>query len=196
MAGPVPALRRLEHAGRDGRRAAADALPGASRGTASAVRALASVEARATTRACRPASRNSTACSAAGWSPGGVVLLGGDPGIGKSTLLLQAMAAIGAARRALYVTGEESVEQVALRAQRLGLVNAPVELLAEVQLEAIVGAITHAAARGRRHRLDPDGLHRGAGVGAGQRRAGARMRGAADAARQAERHRRRSSSAT
>jgi DNA repair protein RadA/Sms len=70
-----------------------------------------------------------------------VILLGGDPGIGKSTLLLQAMAAIGAARRALYVTGEESPEQVALRAQRLGLLNAPVELLAEVQLEAIVGAI-------------------------------------------------------
>ena len=72
---------------------------------------------------------------------GGVVLLGGDPGIGKSTLLLQACAALGAARRTLYVTGEESVEQVALRAQRLGLVNAPVELLAEVELEAIVAAI-------------------------------------------------------
>jgi len=68
-------------------------------------------------------------------------LLGGDPGIGKSTLLLQAMAAMGASRKALYVTGEESPEQVALRAQRLGLVNAPVSLLAEVQLEAIVAAI-------------------------------------------------------
>src|SRR5512134_3925710 len=72
---------------------------------------------------------------------GGVVLLGGDPGIGKSTLLLQASAALGATYRTLYVTGEESVEQVALRAQRLGLVNAPVELLAEVQLESIVSAI-------------------------------------------------------
>jgi DNA repair protein RadA/Sms len=70
-----------------------------------------------------------------------VILLGGDPGIGKSTLLLQAMAAIGATRRALYVTGEESADQIALRAHRLGLVNAAVELLAEVQLEAIVGAI-------------------------------------------------------
>ena len=76
-----------------------------------------------------------------GLVPGGVILLGGDPGIGKSTLLLQAMAAIGAAKKALYVTGEESVEQVALRAQRLGLVNAPVSLLAEVQLEAIVATI-------------------------------------------------------
>jgi DNA repair protein RadA/Sms len=72
---------------------------------------------------------------------GGVVLLGGDPGIGKSTLLLQASAALGAAHRTLYVTGEESVDQVALRAQRLGLVNAPVELLAEVRLEAIAAAI-------------------------------------------------------
>ena len=73
---------------------------------------------------------------------GGVLLLGGDPGIGKSTLLLQASAALGATRRTLYVTGEESLEQIALRAQRLGLVNAPIELLAEVQLEAIVAAIT------------------------------------------------------
>jgi DNA repair protein RadA/Sms len=76
-----------------------------------------------------------------GLVPGAVILLGGDPGIGKSTLLLQAMAAIGATRRALYITGEESLEQTAIRAQRLGLLNAPVELLAEVQLEAIVAAI-------------------------------------------------------
>jgi DNA repair protein RadA/Sms len=79
-----------------------------------------------------------------GLVPGGVVLIGGDPGIGKSTLLLQAGAALGAAHRTLYITGEESVEQVALRAQRLGLVNAQVDLLAEVQLEAIVGAINAA----------------------------------------------------
>ena len=52
---------------------------------------------------------------------GAVVLLGGDPGIGKSTLLLQALASIGRERKALYVTGEESAEQVALRSQRLGL---------------------------------------------------------------------------
>jgi DNA repair protein RadA/Sms len=82
-----------------------------------------------------------------GLVPGGVALLGGDPGIGKSTLLLQACAALGAAHRTLYVTGEESVEQVALRAQRLGLINPQVELLAEVQLEAIVAAIGSAAPR-------------------------------------------------
>ncbi|HET8876263.1 MAG TPA: DNA repair protein RadA, partial [Casimicrobiaceae bacterium] len=80
-----------------------------------------------------------------GLVPGGVILLGGDPGIGKSTLLLQAGGALGALHRTLYVTGEESAEQIALRAQRLGLVNAPIELLAEVQLEAIVAAINATA---------------------------------------------------
>jgi DNA repair protein RadA/Sms len=109
-------------------------------GTASEVRPLAKVEARAETHAPTGLEEFDRVLGG-GLVTGGVILLGGDPGIGKSTLLLQAMAAIGAARRALYVTGEESPEQVALRAQRLGLVNAPVELLAEVQLEAIVGAI-------------------------------------------------------
>jgi DNA repair protein RadA/Sms len=80
-----------------------------------------------------------------GLVPGGVILLGGDPGIGKSTLLLQAGAALGALHRTLYVTGEESAEQIALRAARLGLVDAPIELLAEVQLEAIIAAIGAAA---------------------------------------------------
>jgi len=80
-----------------------------------------------------------------GLVPGGVILLGGDPGIGKSTLLLQAGAALGARHRTLYVTGEESAEQIALRAARLGLVDAPIELLAEVQLEAIIAAIGAAA---------------------------------------------------
>ena len=92
-------------------------------------------------RAFRPASRNSTACWAAGSCRAASSCWAAIPGIGKSTLLLQAMAAIGAAKKALYVTGEESVEQVALRAQRLGLINAPVSMLAEVQLEAIVATI-------------------------------------------------------
>ena len=109
-------------------------------GTASEVRALSKVEARAD-RSAPTGLEEFDRVLGGGLVPGGVILLGGDPGIGKSTLLLQAMAAVGAARKALYVTGEESPEQVALRAQRLGLVNAPVDLLAEVQLEAIVGAI-------------------------------------------------------
>ena len=109
-------------------------------GKASAVRPLASVDARDSPRFPTGIEEFDRVLGG-GLVPGGVILLGGDPGIGKSTLLLQAMAAMGAAKKALYVTGEESVEQVALRAQRLGLINAPVSLLAEVQLEAIIATI-------------------------------------------------------
>src|SRR3546814_5065073 len=62
---------------------------------------------------------------------GSVVLVGGDPGIGKSTLLLQAMAAMGERLPSLYVTGEESLAQVAGRAQRLGLSVLGIKALAE-----------------------------------------------------------------
>jgi DNA repair protein RadA/Sms len=72
---------------------------------------------------------------------GGVVLIGGDPGIGKSTLLLQALAALGTARKVLYVSGEESPQQVALRARRLGLDARGVHVLAETNLEKIQAAI-------------------------------------------------------
>lgn len=68
---------------------------------------------------------------------GGVVLLGGDPGIGKSTLLLQALSRMSAHHRVLYVSGEESMQQVALRARRLSLDVAGVDLLTEIRLEAI-----------------------------------------------------------
>ena len=73
---------------------------------------------------------------------GGVVLIGGDPGIGKSTLLLQAAAALAEQVPTLYVTGEESVQQVALRAKRLGVNAAKVRLLAEIELEKIKDART------------------------------------------------------
>jgi DNA repair protein RadA/Sms len=72
---------------------------------------------------------------------GAVVLIGGDPGIGKSTLLLQAVDALSAQMKVLYVTGEESGAQIALRARRLGLSGAKVRVLAEIQLEKIVAAI-------------------------------------------------------
>jgi DNA repair protein RadA/Sms len=72
---------------------------------------------------------------------GGVVLIGGDPGIGKSTLLLQAAERLSQSMPVLYVTGEESGAQVALRARRLGLREAPVRVLAEIQLERILAAI-------------------------------------------------------
>ena len=75
---------------------------------------------------------------------GQVVLIGGDPGVGKSTLLLQALTRMSAAHKAVYVSGEESAEQVALRAQRLGLDCGRLELLAEIQLERILGALEKA----------------------------------------------------
>jgi DNA repair protein RadA/Sms len=68
---------------------------------------------------------------------GGVVLIGGDPGIGKSTLLLQALAAMAESCSVLYVSGEESAAQVALRARRLGVDGRKVRLLAEIGLERI-----------------------------------------------------------
>ncbi|SNX60411.1 DNA replication and repair protein RadA [Nitrosomonas ureae] len=68
---------------------------------------------------------------------GGVVLLGGDPGIGKSTLLLQALSFMSAQCSVLYISGEESAQQVALRAKRLALNVQSVELYAEIQLEKI-----------------------------------------------------------
>ncbi|GAO35533.1 DNA repair protein RadA [Sulfuricella sp. T08] len=76
-----------------------------------------------------------------GLVPGGVVLIGGDPGIGKSTLLLQALCHLGASNKVLYVSGEESAQQIALRAKRLALDAGPVQLLAEIQLEKICATL-------------------------------------------------------
>ncbi len=70
--------------------------------------------------------------------PGSVVLLGGDPGIGKSTILIQTLAAMSRDLCALYVTGEESAAQVALRGRRLGLAAPRMKLLAETNVEAII----------------------------------------------------------
>ena len=72
---------------------------------------------------------------------GGVVLIGGDPGIGKSTLLLQAVDALSAHIKVLYVTGEESGAQVAMRARRLGLGGTRVRVVAEINLEKILATL-------------------------------------------------------
>jgi DNA repair protein RadA/Sms len=82
-----------------------------------------------------------------GLVPGSVTLLGGDPGIGKSTLMLQAAAALQQHGAVLYATGEESLRQVALRARRLGLAEAAAQLLAETCVEDIVAAATAAKVR-------------------------------------------------
>jgi len=76
-----------------------------------------------------------------GLVPASVVLVGGDPGIGKSTLLLQAGAALGrAGKRVLYISGEESIDQIRLRAARLGLSGAPMEVAAATQLGDILAS--------------------------------------------------------
>lgn len=73
---------------------------------------------------------------------GSVVLIGGDPGIGKSTLLLQACASLGTEHSVLYVSGEESPQQVSLRARRLGLAGEGVRLLAETCIARVLATVT------------------------------------------------------
>jgi DNA repair protein RadA/Sms len=82
-----------------------------------------------------------------GLVPGSATLIGGDPGIGKSTLMLQAAAALNGLGPVLYATGEESLKQVALRARRLGLEAATARLIAETCVEDIVGAALNLRAR-------------------------------------------------
>jgi DNA repair protein RadA/Sms len=75
-----------------------------------------------------------------GLVPGSIILIGGDPGIGKSTLLLQAGATLGERESVLYVTGEESPQQVSLRAHRLNLPGANIQLLAETCVEHVLAS--------------------------------------------------------
>jgi len=77
-----------------------------------------------------------------GFVPGTALLVGGDPGIGKSTILIQAAASLArAGRRVVYISGEEAVGQIRLRAERLGLRDAPVELAAETHVEDILATL-------------------------------------------------------
>jgi DNA repair protein RadA/Sms len=75
-----------------------------------------------------------------GFVPGSAILIGGHPGAGKSTLLLQALCGLAADHEALYITGEESPQQVAMRADRLGLPVNAVKLMAETDVDAIIAA--------------------------------------------------------
>jgi DNA repair protein RadA/Sms len=77
-----------------------------------------------------------------GLVPASAILVGGDPGIGKSTLLLQAAASLaGGGQRVLYISGEESIEQTRLRARRLGLLDAPLRLAATINLHDIAASL-------------------------------------------------------
>lgn len=81
-----------------------------------------------------------------GLVPGSAILIGGDPGIGKSTLLLQAVCALGTkGSRCVYISGEESTDQVRLRAQRLGLSDAPVALASATSVRDIVASMEDAS---------------------------------------------------
>ena len=78
-----------------------------------------------------------------GFVRGSVLLVGGDPGIGKSTLLTQATSMLArAGHRAVYISGEEAIAQVRLRAERLGLSDAPVQLASETSVENIVSTLS------------------------------------------------------
>jgi DNA repair protein RadA/Sms len=107
---------------------------------ASPIRSLAEIEARELPRQPTGISEFDRVLGG-GLVTGAVVLIGGDPGIGKSTLLLQALVSLSHVVKVLYVTGEESAEQVALRARRLELATGDVDLLAEIRLEAIIAAL-------------------------------------------------------
>jgi DNA repair protein RadA/Sms len=113
---------------------------------------------------------------------GAVVLLGGDPGIGKSTLLLQLMAHWALqGKKTLYISGEESTEQVSMRAGRLGVSAAPVKMATETSVEAVLAILGRRETRHRGRRFDPDYFHRTARKRARQRFADPRKHGAPSA---------------
>ena len=120
-----------------------------------------------------------------GLVPGAVTLLGGEPGIGKSTLLLQLAAAWPT--RTLYVSGEESAQQVRLRAERLGALGPNLWLLAETSLPHVIAALDTVRTTTRHHRQHPIGRRPRPRFGAGKRRAGARLHPSAGGRSQASR---------
>ncbi len=83
-----------------------------------------------------------------GLVPGSALLIGGDPGIGKSTLLLQAMCALAGNFNTAYVSGEEAIDQVRMRAKRLGIADAPVDLAAATNVRDILESMKRGATDG------------------------------------------------
>ena len=115
-------------------------------GETSRLRALSSLQPREETR--QPTGMDEfDRVLGGGLVAGGVVLIGGDPGIGKSTLLLQALSHLAEAHKVIYVSGEESGEQVALRAHRLHLPPSELQMLAEINLERILHTLRDARPR-------------------------------------------------
>ena len=178
--GKCECLRRVEHHHRGSAPRSASARAAARRGARGppvparrSARRLASRR-----RASSPASASSTGSRAAASSPGSATLIGGEPGIGKSTLLIQACAALARrGGRVVYVSGEESTEQVRLRAARLGLADAPVQLAAQTADRGHRrDARLRRRAEIRHHRFDPDHVERRDRIRAGHGQPGARRR--------------------
>ena len=125
--------------------------------------------------------------------PGSALLVGGDPGIGKSTLLLQVVAALAAGKggapiRCAYISGEESMDQVRLRAARLGVAGAPVQLAAATSVRDIVASLDEAGAPDVVViEFDPDHVSRHARQRPRHGQPGARLGAGADPPRQAAR---------
>jgi DNA repair protein RadA/Sms len=94
-----------------------------------------------------------------GLVPGSVVLMGGDPGAGKSTLLLQVASRLAGRSGVLYVTGEESLHQLALRAERLQLAADQIRVAAETRAESVAELIADRRLPHSPRQADPDGGH-------------------------------------
>ena len=153
----VPRLVRAGHQG--GRLRRRRAARGWAAGPCRPRRCRSARSTRPTPRPGRPALTSSTGCSAAAWSPARCCCSPASPGVGKSTLLLEAGALVAASGPVLYITGEESAAQVRLRADRIGAVHENLYLAAETDLDAIITHVTAVAAEAADHRLGAD--HRG-----------------------------------
>ena len=143
----------------------------------------------ATPRSAPAGCPSSTGSWAAAWCPGAAILLAGEPGVGKSTLLLEVASQTARVhRRTLYITGEESASQVRLRADRTGGVHDELFLAAETDLGAVLTHIEDGPAVAAGGRLDPD--HLGARPRRDARRGQPRQggRGRADPRRQDPQH--------
>ena len=188
--GKCPSLRHV----RDARRGAAPSRPDAAAPAARPLLRLVDVEAEESSRISTGVPELDRVLGG-GLVPASLVLVGGEPGVGKSTLLLTALRHMSAERRALLVTGEESMAQVKLRADRLGGA-AGIEILAETELETVCATLERERPDVCVDRLRADALLGRARLRARLRRPGARGGLAPSPRREGIRRRASSSSAT